>query len=241
MVDMGMLCKIARNIYHIIPLNEDPESYLPDKYQMANYIMLNKEYYIGYSSALKLYGLRFQSEPNASEAKASEPNASEANVHVVTLTRMKPTIQSFGGIAYHFIQHDATRFFGFDPIWIDPHEQAMVSDLEKTIVDIATKPQLCGGIIELAYAISRAKDRVDQDKLFYYFARNMNVSAKKRFLFLTDLLSMEWSAEHKKMKEELGSGISLLDPLKANQGSINKDFGLKINVDPKLISQKVLN
>jgi predicted transcriptional regulator of viral defense system len=44
MVDMSMLYKIARNVYHIIPLNEDPESYVPDKYQMAKYIMLNKEY-----------------------------------------------------------------------------------------------------------------------------------------------------------------------------------------------------
>ena len=53
------------------------------------------------------------------------------------------------------------------------------------------------------------KNRTDHDKLFYYFARNMNKSAKKRFLFLTDLLGLGWSTEQELMMEELGTGISL--------------------------------
>ncbi len=118
--------------------------------------------------------------------------------------------------------------------------------MEKTIVDFATKSQFCGGVIEPGYALFKTKDRVDHNKLFYYFARNMNVSAKyvsakKGFLFFIDLLSMERSAEYRNLKEELGSGISLLDPLKANQGKISSNFGLKINMAPKLIRQKVLN
>ena len=44
----------------------------------------------------------------------------------------------------------------------------MVSDLEKTIVDIAPKPQLCGGIVEVGNAIFQAKARTDHDKLFIY-------------------------------------------------------------------------
>jgi predicted transcriptional regulator of viral defense system len=89
-------------------------------------------------------------------------------------------IRSFGGITCQFIQHDASRFFGFSSIWINQLEKVMVSDLERTIVDIAAKPKLCGGIIEVGNAIFQAKARTDQDKLFYYFARNMNQSAKKR-------------------------------------------------------------
>ena len=117
----------------------------------------------------------------------------------------------------------------------------MVSDLERTIVDVATKPQLCGGIVEVGNAIFQAKDRTDHDKLFYYFARNRNMSAKKRFLFLTDLLGLEWNAEHERMMEELGPGISLLDPAAPDQGKKRKKFGLKINVDPILIRNEVLH
>ncbi|RQW02386.1 MAG: transcriptional regulator, partial [Calditrichaeota bacterium] len=161
MVNKGMLCKITRGHYHIIPIHADPETYVPDGHQVAKYLMQNKEYYIGYASAMKIHGLTFQS--GARE---------EAREYVVTKDQMKPAIRSFGGITYQFIQHDATRFFGFTPIWINQFEKAMVSDLERTIVDIATKPQFCGGIVEVGNAIFQAKDRTDQDKLFYYFARN---------------------------------------------------------------------
>ena len=116
----------------------------------------------------------------------------------------------------------------------------MVSDLEKTIVDIATKPQLCGGIAEVGNAMFHAKAWTDHDKLFYYFSRNMNKSAKKRFLFLTDLLGLEWTSEHERLMEELGTGISLLDPAAADQGKKIGKFGLKINVDPIHIKKEVL-
>jgi predicted transcriptional regulator of viral defense system len=226
MVNNGMLCKITRGNYHIIPVNADPQNYAPDGHQVAKYLMQNKEYYIGYASAIKIHGLMLQSE---------------AREYVVTKRQMKPAIRSCGGITYQFIQHDATRFFGFTSIWINQFEKAMVSDLERTIVDIATKPQHCGGIVEVGNAISQAQDRTDHDKLFYYFARNMNKSAKKRFLFLTDLLDLEWTTEHERMMEELGTGISLLDPAAPDQGRKMKKFGLKINVDPIRIKMKVLH
>ncbi|MFO7934620.1 MAG: type IV toxin-antitoxin system AbiEi family antitoxin [Bacteroidales bacterium] len=234
MVEEGMLCKIARDIYHIIPLNADPATYVPDGLQVAKYLMQNKEYYIGYASAMKIHGLVPQSE-------AGKPDRSPDRVYVVTKKQMKPAIRSFRGITYQFVQHDATRFFGFGSIWINQLEQAMVSDLEKTIVDIATKPAFCGSIVEVGNALLRAKDRTDHDKLFYYFARNRNKSAKKRFLFLTDLMGLEWTAEHERMMEELGSGISLLDPAAPDQGKQRSKFGLKINVDPIDIKKKVLH
>lgn len=233
MVEEGMLCKIARDIYHIIPLNADPETYVPDGLQVVKYLMQNKEYYIGYASAMKIHGLIPQSE-------AGKPDRSPDRVYVVTKKQMKPAIRSFRGITYQFIQHDATRFFGFSSIWINQLEQAMVSDLEKTIVDIATKPGFCGGIVEVGNALLRAKDRTEHDKLFYFFARNSNKSAMKRFLYLTDLMGLEWTAEHERMMEELGSGISLLDPAAPDQGKQISRFGLKINVDPTGIKKKVL-
>jgi predicted transcriptional regulator of viral defense system len=234
MVIKGMLCKVAQGNYHIIPIGADPDSYVPDEHQLAKYLMLNKEYYIGYASAVKIHGLTLYPE-------ARSRDRSEARVYVVTKKQMRPAIRNFGGITFQFIQHDSSRFFGFTSMWINHFEKAMVSDLEKTIVDIATKPQLCGGIVEVGKAISQVKDRTDHDKLFYYFAWNMNKSAKKRFLFLTDLLGLEWTAEHERMMEELGTGSSLLDPAAPNQGKKMSKFGLKINVDPVAIKMKVIH
>jgi predicted transcriptional regulator of viral defense system len=226
MVDKGMLCKISRDKYHIIPFNADPATYVPDRHQVTKYMMLNKAYYIGYASALKIHGLSLQPE---------------AREFVVTKKQISPAIRSFGGGMYQFIKADTTRFFGFSSIWINQFEKAMVSDIEKTIVDIASKPHYCRGIVEVGKAILQSKNRTDHNKLFYYFARNMNISAKKRFLFLTDLLGLEWTTEHQRMMDELGTGISLLDTAAPDQGRRMSKFGLKINVDPVHLKMKVLD
>jgi len=226
MVNEGMLYKVARNMYHIIPIGADPITYMPDPVQVAKYMMHNKEYYIGYATALKIHGLSRLSEPRE---------------YIVTKKQIKPSMRSFAGISYRLIQHDVTRFFGFTSTWINQFEEAIVSDLEKTIVDIATKPCFCGGIIEVGNAIYQSTNRIDREKLFYYFARNRNRSAKKRFLFLTDLLGLDWTREHERMMEELGSGISLLDPSAPDQGRRRMKFGLRINVDLASIKKEILN
>ena len=107
----------------------------------------------------------------------------------------------------------------------------MVSDLEKTIVDAVSKPQLCGGIIEVGKAIYHSKERTELQKLFYYLARNGSNAAKKRYLFLSDLLGLDWTSEHERMRSDSGSSISLLDPTGPDKGIKNSNFGLKINID----------
>ena len=226
MVHKGMLWRIARGIYHIIPLNADLKTYVPNPIQVAKYLMQNKAYYLGYASAMKIHGLA---------------SKSETREYIVTKKQIKPAILIIGGITYRFIQHDSIRFYGFSSIWINKYEEAMVSDLERTIVDIATNPGFCGGITEVGNAIIRTKARTDLDKLCYYFARNQNKSAKKRFLFLTHLLGMEWTNKHDRMMKELGSGISLLDPSVPDQGRKRSRFGLKMNVDPDFIKEKTLD
>ena len=225
MVRQGMLLKVVRDRYLIIPFNADPESYVPDKHLVAKYIMQNKEYYIGYASAMEIHGITHQSADKE---------------YVVTKRQIQPSIRTHRGITYQFIHHDATRFFGFSSLWINRSEQAMVSDLERTIVDVATRPQLCGGIVELGKAIFQTTERIEHDKLFYYLSRNNILAAKKRYLFLTEILDLEWTDDHKRMMKELGTSISLLDPAGPRQGPKKSNFGLKINVDPLLIKQRVL-
>jgi hypothetical protein len=52
-----MLKKITRDNYHIIPLNADPDTYVPDRHQVAKYIMQNKDYYIGYATVPFFFSL----------------------------------------------------------------------------------------------------------------------------------------------------------------------------------------
>jgi len=235
MVKKGMLRRISRDNYYILPLNADPLSYTPDGKQVAKYLMMNMEYYIGYASALRIHGLIRSTQPQGLEA--GEYVAEE---YVATTVRKNYTSAEHRGITIHLVKHNALNFFGYDSFCINSYEEAMVSDLEKTIVDIASKPQLCGGIVEVGNAIYQAKDRTEHDKIFLYFRRNMNISAKKRYLFLTDLLGLDWTPDHEWLLKKLGPAVSLLDPLSVNQGRIQGKFGLKINVDPDHIKKSIL-
>ncbi|MEN8201077.1 MAG: hypothetical protein ABFS28_00680 [Bacteroidota bacterium] len=47
-------------INQFVPIHADPESYVPDGYQLAKYIMHKKEYYIGYHSDMQIHGLVLQ-------------------------------------------------------------------------------------------------------------------------------------------------------------------------------------
>lgn len=227
MVKKGMLFKVSREIYHIVPINADPESYVPDGHQMAKYLMHNKEYYIGYYSAMQIHGLVLQ-----------QPALREI---VVTKQQIKPAIRKIKGIEFQFVFHTGKRFFGYINTWINQFEKAMVSDLEKTIVDAVEKPQICGGIMEVGSAIyhSHFKERTDHQKLFYYLAVNGSQVAKKRYLFLSDLLGLKWTADHERMLENSRSGFSLLDPAAPDQGRKRSRFGLKINVDAESIKKAI--
>ena len=42
MIRLGMLMKLSRDVYHIIPLSADPQTYSPDPRLVAKYIMKGK-------------------------------------------------------------------------------------------------------------------------------------------------------------------------------------------------------
>lgn len=214
MVSMGMLMKICRDLYYIIPLNADPETYSPDSRLVAKCLMKGQGYYLGYTSAMSILGLSDQEGDKTM---------------VVTDRQRQPSIITMKGTEYQFINHSYDRFFGYRETWISNHEQALVSDLEKTIVDSLSKPHLCGGIIEIGKAIYLSKERTNLKKLFYYLARNGSHAAKKRYIFLSDILGLDWTSEHERMLRYSGASFSLLDPTVPDQGVKNSRFGLKIN------------
>jgi predicted transcriptional regulator of viral defense system len=215
MVRSGMIMRLSRDVYHIIPLSADPQTYSPDSRLVVKYMMNGKDYYIAYGSAMNIHGL------------IPEPGF---RTMVVTNRQVQPPIKTIAGAKIQFVFHTCSRFFGYEQMWVTNPEQAMVSDLEKTIVDAVSKPHLCGGIIEIGKAIYHSKEKTDLQKLFYYLSRIGSHAAKKRYLFISDSLGMEWTSDHERMLEESGSSFSPLDPAGPDRGMKNSRFGLKINI-----------
>ncbi len=216
MVEKGMLIKLVRNLYCIVPQGADSQKYIPDWHLVAKYLMRSKKYYIGYYSAMQVHGL------------ITQPSLKEI---IVTNFQIKPSILKIRGIEFQFVYHIEQRFFGFKNTWIDNHNKVMVSDLEKTLVDSLTRPHLSGGLVEIGKALYESKEKIDYQKLLDYLGRHKNEATIKRYLFLVQLLGLTWINHYDEMLKEIGPSFPVLDTTGPNQGRKDSKFGLKINID----------
>ena len=224
MVNNGMLIKLNRNLYYIVPSSADPQNYIPDWHLVAKCLMKNRKYYIGYYSAMQVHGL------------ITQPSLKEI---IVTNIQVKPAIKKIRGIEFQFVYHIEPRFFGFNNTWIDKHNKVMVSDLENTLVDALTRPHLSGGLVEVGKALYESKEKIDYQKLLDYLNRNESEATKKRFLFLVELLGLTWTNHYDEMLKEIGSSFPVLDTTGPNQERKDSRFGLKINIDVSTIKNSI--
>ncbi|NQT98343.1 MAG: transcriptional regulator [Candidatus Marinimicrobia bacterium] len=224
MVDKGMLIKLSRGLYHLVPTSADAENYIPDWHLVAKYIMKGKKYYIGYYSAMQVHGL------------ITQPSLKEI---IVTNHQVASSSRNIQGIEFQFVTHTSKRFFGYKNTWINQHNKVMVSDLEKTIVDAVTRPHLCGGMVEVGKAIYETRDKVSLDKLLKYLIQNESQAATKRYLFICDLVDLNWTSDHEGILQKMGTSYSLLDTSAPDQGRKDSRFGLKINVETDTIKNSI--
>ncbi len=224
MVEKGMLIKLNRDLYHVVPTNLDANSYIPDWHLVAKYLMKGKAYYIGYYSAMQIHGL------------ITQPSLTEI---IVTDLQIKPSLKKIRGANFQFVYHTKEKFFGLKNTWINQNEKVSVSNLEKTLVDAVSRPNLSGGLVEIGKAIHESKDKINQQKLFDYFTRNGSHAAKKRYLFIVDLLEMEWTSYHESILKNTGTSYPLLDTSGPDQGKKDSRFGLKINIDTETIKNSI--
>ncbi|MBA7551740.1 hypothetical protein ES705_44288 [subsurface metagenome] len=115
----------------------------------------------------------------------------------------------------------------------------MVSDLEKTLVDAVTRPHLCGGMVEVGKAIFETREKINLQDIMDYLTRNESQAAMKRYLFICDLVGIDWAAHHEGMLQNIGSSFSLLDTAGPDQGRKDSRFGLKINIDTETIKNAI--
>lgn len=223
MVDKGMLIKLSRGLYHIVPIGSDAKTYIPDWHMVTKYIMKDKEYYIGYYSAMQIHGL------------ITQPSLKE----IVVIKHKSPSTKTIRGVEFQFVTHIKKRFFGFKNTWINNHDKVMVSDLEKTIVDAVTRPHLSGGMVEVGKAIYETRDKINQDKLWDYFNQNESHAGIKRYLFICNLFDIIINTHYIENLKNISTSFSLLDTSLPNQGKKNTKFGLKINLDTNTIKNAI--
>ena len=219
----GLLIRLKKGLYHVIPYEKDPETFMPEWHLIVKHLVDNAEYYIAYYSALEAHGL------------ITQPALTE---QIVVNKQIKPSKIKIKNIEFQFVYHNENHFFGSKNIWINDYDKVLCSDLEKTIVDCLYKPDYAGGITEISKAIYKAKHQIDYIRLFEYAKKFKSQSVIKRLGFLLELFEIKTKIINKMQSVKMSS-YALLDPSLPKTGKRISKWNLQINCDLETIKNSI--
>ncbi|MFA7493872.1 MAG: hypothetical protein WCZ43_10205 [Proteiniphilum sp.] len=223
MVGRGLLMRVKRGVYYIIPYEQNPETFMPDWHLLAKYLVNDADYYIGYYSALQIHNL------------ITQPSLKE---QIVVSQQIKPSSIKIKDIEFQFIYHNEQHFFGAKKIWVDNYDKVLCSDLEKTIVDCLFKPNYSGGIVEIAKAIYISREQINYKKLLEYVIKFGSQAVIKRIGFILELLQIENSIIQDLHKIKTKS-VQILDTELPKSGKITSKWSILQNIDTDTIRNAI--
>ena len=212
------LIRIEKARYLIVP----PEAWKTGEYTEEGIIIASqilKPYYISYWTALSFYGWTEQ----------------PSRTIFIATTRPKKTIES-QGTNFRFVRLRSERFFGFSEQWVG-NQKVSVADKEKTIVDCLDQPRYCGETVEVVKGLWNGRHDLFFEKIIEYARKMNNGAIIKRLGFLMDTLEIHKPKLRKEMKKNMTSGYVALDPSSKMNGTHNKEWNLRINVNPDNLTE----
>jgi predicted transcriptional regulator of viral defense system len=205
----GRIEEIERGKYLLIPSKAGYRG----KWAEVPFIVASKivePYYIGFASALNYWGMTEQVP---------------STVFVVT-TKRKRNLE-YGSVKFKFVTFSNKRFFGIVEGEIDD-EKFKISSKEKTIADGLIYPKYCGGLDEVVKGIWESQDELDFVKVWDYSNEMKNESAKRRLLYILNVLGIKKT--YRERPDVPPKGLMWLDPNGPKKAlEYSKEYGLIIN------------
>lgn len=223
MTKRGLLMRLKQGVYYIVPFEADAEHYIPNWHLLAKYLVNNSAHYIGYYSALQIHDL------------ITQPSLKE---QIVVAEQVRPSEILIKGVPFQFVYHNPKHFFGGVQVWIDSFHKVYCSDLEKTLIDCLFKPDYAGGVVEVAKAIHRSKDKLDFDKLLGYAIKFDTQVVIKRLGFLLETLQIDTKVLHDLMRLRT-SAYAVLDTELPMEGKRNARWRILQNLDSHTIHSAI--
>jgi len=90
MTKRGLLMRLKDGIYHIIPYEQNPDTFMPDWHLIAKYLVNDANHYIAYYSALQIHNL------------ITQPSLKE---QIVVSKQIRPSEIKIKEIPFQFIYH----------------------------------------------------------------------------------------------------------------------------------------
>jgi len=217
LVRKGWLVRLVPGKYLIVPLEAGLESIpMADRYVIAREVLDPLPYYISHYSAMELHQMTTQ----------------PVNTVYVTVPRQRAS-RVIAGVQYRFVYANRRSFWGWESIWATDQEQVRVSDLEKTLLDGAVRPELCGGLAELAKGLWLRKEDLDQERLVVYVRRLGHKAAARRIGFLLETYGLGRPETIAVLQSFANRRYALLDPTLPDAGPYRARWRLRINLDPE--------
>jgi predicted transcriptional regulator of viral defense system len=223
MTKRGLMMRLKEGVYYIIPYEQSAASFMPNWHLIAEYIVKDAEYYIGYYSALEIHNL------------ITQPSLKE---QIVASKQIRPSVIKIKEIPFQYIYHNPNHFFGTKKVWIDNFNKVQCSDLEKTIIDCLFKPEYAGGIVEIARAINISKNQIKFDKLLEYSVRFKSQAVIKRLGFLLELLDINNNIIEDLQKEKTASYV-LLDTELPTSGKMVSRWSIQQNLETETVKSAI--
>ena len=223
MVKRGLLMRLKKGLYYIIPYEQEADAFMPDWHLIAEHLTKGTEHYIGYYSALQIHNL------------ITQPSLKE---QIVVAKQTRPSTLKIKNVTFQFIYHNEKHFFGSKKIWIDSFNKVTCSDLEKTFVDCLFKPDYAGGIVEVARAIHSSKDKINFDKILEYTQRFKSQAVIKRLGFLLETLDLETGIIKQLLKAKTASYV-LLDTELPKSGKMISRWSIQQNLETETIKSAI--
>jgi len=212
MCKKGALDKVKSNLYVRVPahLVHDKGKYAEDPILVAKH--LAKPYFFSYNTALILHGLAQQFARN----------------YFISTTKHIPKVRYHENLICPIILTEK-RFFGFEKKEY-AKEEVMVSDLERTIVDVMDRPEYAGGYEEVLRCLLDV-DKINWDKLLVYIKKMDEKILVNRVGYTCELLKISVpNSFMKKLRAMMSGNIYYFERNK--KGKFNERW--KIIVDPRL-------
>ena len=136
------------------------------------------------------------------------------------------------GVQYQIVTIGVPRFFGLVRRAVDGLP-IQVTEREKSVVDAADRPDLCGSIWQLAQALRGHWAEVEWPKLDEHLIRFVSGAVYKRLGYLVETLDLpipERPARLAAWRTHLTAGIALLDPGASACGSTCMRWRVRDNI-----------
>lgn len=190
--------------------------------------VLVKPSVISHWSALQYHGLTEQ-VPRMITASTMKKVVTPSMRQKNEKSAEKKHVIEIEGVEYEYVTIKQQYWFGHQKIWLDQYHSVLITDKERTLIDLFAYMKMFGGIGEAAGMLETALSVIDIEKLVRYAIQYEQIALAKRLGWFLSELGVKQKTI-KPLKLITANSFSLLDPSGSEAGEYDKAWMIRNNL-----------